>query len=184
MSKSELRKNLILKRNSLDSKEEKSTIICCELLDSSIYKSCDKIYLYSSFGSEVDTSLLFSKALSDSKTVAFPKCLDKEGNMEFYYVSSVRDFALGAFGIKEPTTECPKADFDSGTLCIVPGIGFSLDGHRIGYGKGYYDRFLSEFKGISVGFCFDECVIESLPFNKFDKKVNYLITDKKIYNFT
>lgn len=184
MEKSELRGHLLSKRKEISFKSLKSAEICRIFLESEIYKNCDKIYIYCSIGSEVDTLAILKKALCDGKRVALPRCLDIKGNMKFYYIKNDSDLISGAFGIKEPSNDCKEAVFDEKTVCIVPGIAFSFSGFRLGYGKGYYDRFLSDFKGVSVGFCFEECVEEKLPHDKYDMKVNCLITDKRIYNFT
>lgn len=184
MTKAELRGNLLSKRKKISQRDVKSAEICQLFLESEIYKNCDKIYLYCSMGFEVDTLAILKKALCDGKKVAFPRCIDTKGNMRFHYIKKDSDLILGTFGIREPSNDCEEAVFDERTVCIVPGIAFSLSGHRLGYGKGYYDRFLSGFKGVSVGFCFEECVMENLPTDKHDMKINYLITDKRIYNFT
>jgi len=154
------------------------------LIHSELYKNCSSIFLYSATGSEVRLDSVFSKALSDGKKVAFPLCTDRDGNMEFYFITDEAQLKSGMYGIKEPDKEiCKAAESDSESLCLVPGLSFSLNGGRLGYGKGYYDRFLTKFRGTSVGVCFESCISESLILDEHDKKVNYLITDKKIYNF-
>lgn len=183
INKLQLRRTFKKIRDDLPLRKEKSEIICSSFLESDIYKSCTSLLLYSPIGSEVDTSLILNKALLDGKRVAYPLCLDKCGSMEFYYIQSEADLHEGTFGIKEPCADCDKAVHDSLTVCLVPGLSFDLFGARLGYGKGYYDRFLNSFCGISVGLSYDECIFDSLPFGEHDKKVNYLITDKSIYNF-
>ncbi len=153
-------------------------------LQSELYKNCSSLFLYSATGSEVGLDTVFSKAISDGKKLAFPLCTDRDGNMEFYYVSDEAQLKCGMYGIKEPIKDsCDVAESDSDSLCLVPGLSFSLDGGRLGYGKGYYDRFLEKFNGVSVGVCFESCISENLILDEYDKKVNYLITDKKIYIF-
>ncbi len=181
--KTQLRHRLKVKRNALENKAELSGIICDSFLQSKLYKSCDTIFVYSSLGSEVSTDSIIAKAFSDGKRVAFPKCLDKKGNMQFYFVGSQEELTRGYYGISEPPTHSQANFGNTGTVCLVPGLSFSLDGYRLGYGKGYYDRFLNEFHGISVGLCYSELLSEHLPTDIHDKKVNYLITDKRIYNF-
>ncbi len=181
--KVQLRKQLKEKRNALENKAELSGIISDMFLKSELYKSCDAIFVYSSFGSEVSTDRIIAKAFSDGKRVAFPRCLDKEGNMQFYFVGSQEALTKGCYGISEPMTDNEANDTNSTAVCLVPGLSFSLDGYRLGYGKGYYDRFLNEFHGVSVGLCFSALLSESLPAETHDKKVDYLITDKRIYNF-
>lgn len=157
--------------------------IADRFLSSELYKNADTLLLYYSVGSEPSTREIFKAALSDGKRVAFPVCTDANGFMAFYYVSGEADLEEGMYGIRAPRKECEKYSFKDGGVCVVPGLSFDSEGYRIGYGKGYYDRFLSEFKGSSVGLCYEALLSEGLPRDAFDKNVNYLITDKKIYNF-
>lgn len=182
-TKSQLRNKFKSIRDTLPFKESKSEAICEKFLNSDIYKSSSNILLYSPIKSEVDIGFILNKALSDGKRVAFPLCLDKCGSMEFYYITSEEDLINGTFGIKEPRSNCEKASCDSLSVCLVPGIAFDLFGTRLGYGKGYYDRFLKGFCGISVGISYHDCTVYCLPKSEHDIKVNYLITDKSIYNF-
>ena len=184
-TKKELKRNLFkLVRSNIENKEALSLAICKKLLGSEIYKNSDEVFLYASAGSEVSTDMILGKAFADGKKVAFPRCMDKEGNMEFYYVKAYDELQIGYYGIMTPPADFCAHFGSEHTLCIVPGIAFSKDGYRIGYGKGYYDRFLSGFKGVSVGFCYSQCLTDTLPVDETDKKVDYLITDKKIYDFT
>ena len=103
--------------------------------------------------------------------------------MDFFVVEGENDLSEGMYGIFAPKAECPVLRADEKCLCCVPGLSFDKKGYRLGYGKGYYDRYLSSFKGISIGFCYDALVSEGLPCDSYDKQVNCLITDKKIYKF-
>ncbi len=172
-----------IRKNTPDRKALEKNI-ADNLIQSELYKNCSSLFLYSATGSEVGLDTVFSKAISDGKKVAFPLCTDRDGNMEFYYVSDEAKLKCGMYGIKEPIKEvCDVAESDSYSLCLVPGLSFSPNGGRLGYGKGYYDRFLERFKGVSVGICFESCISENLILDEHDIKVNYLITDKKIYIF-
>ncbi len=179
-----LRDRYKLLRDAVDNKTHLSEIICRTVIASDEYKNCESIFLYASTGSEVCTDILVQQAFNDGKSVAFPKCIDRCGNMKFYFVNSAEELEKGYFGIMTPLTHNEAGFGNENTLCIVPGIAFSPGGYRLGYGKGYYDRFLSGFKGVSVGLCYDRCLCHKLPTDEYDKKVNYLITDKIIYNFT
>lgn len=181
--KKQKRSELKRLREELGDKELLSLKISQAFLTSELYKNAETLLLYYSVGSEVSTADIFKTALKDKKRVAFPRCIDDEGFMEFYYVRLESELTEGMYGIKEPSSGCERYSFSDGGLCVVPGLSFDFYGYRIGYGKGYYDRFLSQFKGIAVGLCYDALVSESLPRDKYDKNVNCLITDKKIYNF-
>ena len=182
MNKSELRKKFRAVRNSVSDRDFLSDKIAENLFDSDLYKNADAVFCYWAVDSEVQTKSIIKKALADQKKVALPKCTDKNGNMTFYYINSLSDLIEGMYGIMEPP-ECFAADVgNENSICIVPALAFDSEGYRLGYGKGYYDRFLSIFSGISIGVCFQECLTQALPRNEFDKKVNYIITDKNIYS--
>lgn len=171
-------------RKSIQKRSELQENIFRLFKESDLYKNADCIFCYSAIGSEASVDSVIESALKDGKKVALPVCLDEKGNMEFYFIKSLDDTAKGMYGIKEPDTDrCTKAIFDKSTVCLVPGLSFDLKGNRLGYGKGYYDRFLSCFSGKSVGICFESCLCDELIIDEHDKKVNYLITDKKIHIF-
>ena len=168
-------------RASVSDKDAKSDAMYDYLIDSSFYNCADTVLLYWSTSSEVMTHKMINKALNDGKRLALPKCIDKNGNMLFYYIKSTEDLIDGMYGIKEPATDELADRFSETDICIVPGLSFDKDGYRLGYGKGYYDRFLQNFPGVAVGLCYEECRADSLPIDRYDKKVNYIITDKTIY---
>ncbi len=171
-------------RDSLENKAELSSVIADRFINSDLYKNADALLLYYSVGSEVSTDKILRQALLDKKQVAFPVCVDSNGNMEFYFIEKEEDLADGMYNIKAPDKHCKKFTEAKNAVCIVPALAFDNTGNRLGYGKGYYDRFLKKFSGISVGVCFDGMLVDFLHADAHDKKVHYLITDKKIYNFT
>ena len=181
--KKQLRTELRKKRALLENKELMSGEIAVRFLESELYKNSGTVLLYFSVGSEVSTGEIFKKALSDGKKVAFPVCENGEGAMSFYFVRSEEELEEGMYSIPSPKKECEKFISEKNALCIVPGLSFDKKGYRLGYGKGYYDRFLSSFEGLSVGLCYESMLCEELPTDDFDKNVDCLITDKKIYNF-
>lgn len=179
--KAGLRKEYKIIRANVQNKDEKSLFIALKLFETEAFKSAKSVLLYAASDFEVSTKLIAQEAFSSGKDTAFPKCVDKNGRMEFYF-SDYNSLAEGMYGIKEPLSNPENKVIDfAETVCIVPGLAFSKDGYRLGYGKGYYDRFLSEFKGISIGICYDECLCDILPKDTYDMQVDCLITDKKIY---
>lgn len=182
--KKELREKYkrIREREKSQLKDEKISSI---LFESPYFKNADTVFLYYSVGTEVCTLNVAEKALKEGKKVAFPKCLDSKGKMEFYIISHMENsFIEGMFSISEPdTAKCKKACDSEKSLCIVPGLSFDQKGARLGYGKGYYDRFLSKFKGTSIGLCYNECLCEELPFFEYDRRVDMIITESQIYSF-
>lgn len=184
VNKAQLRLKFLGIRNGVVNRDKKEQAICTQILKSSFYRDCSAVLLYAASGSEASVDSVIFRVLKDGKKVALPLCLDKSGNMEFYYIKRLDDIRKGMYNIREPDPLlCKKAEHDENTLCIVPGICFDRNGNRLGYGKGYYDRFLQKFNGKTVGIAFEECLTDNLITDEFDKKVNYLITDKKIYDF-
>lgn len=137
------------------------------------------LLVYVSTPIEVDTRRIIRNALEDGKKVAVPRCVPDTRNMEFYYIDSLDDLQPGAFGVLEPTPnpECLYYEQDGG-LCLVPAFSYDWQGFRLGYGKGYYDRFLSRFNGNMVGICYSDCVQRSLPHGRYDRPVELLVTEK------
>lgn len=179
--KTRLRKEFLQIRNSLpiNIKTKSDELILNNLLSLNQYKGADTIFTYVSKDSEVDTMRIIDIALDDNKLIAVPKC--KSGcEMDFYYIKSKDELESGAFGVLEPKAGLKKADEATG-ICLVPGICFDKSGFRLGYGKGYYDRFLPQFNGVTVGLCRSDFLIEQLPYYNTDYKVDIVITDKEIY---
>ena len=143
------------------------------------YKNCDTLFAFVSMPIECDTSKIIDNALLDNKRVALPKCKNKSGIMDFYFINSKDDLKKGMYSIFEPDSDKCKlvTDFSHG-LCLVPGLCFDFQGYRLGFGKGYYDRFLNDFGGTSVGICYSRYVEKSLPHGIFDKCTDILVTEK------
>lgn len=176
--KAALRKELAARRNALPDREAKSRAIEKQVLALPEYLQAERLLLYLSTGSEVDTWGLLERALCQGKAVFAPLCLDGEGHMAFYRVKSREDLKKGRFGIWEPDpTVCPLLEEPSGALCLVPGLAFDQAGYRLGYGKGYYDRFLGSRPVEAVGVCFEGLLLPRLPRGPFDRQVARLVTE-------
>jgi len=175
--------------------------IYTNFIRSEIYKNCSELLIYVSIGSEPDTRRIINSALSDGKKVYVPKCLDNQGSMTFKRIFSLSDLTPGFFNIPEPAPSSPslyieKTQLDSKSsyhscfsknfrrICVVPGVVFDRSGHRIGYGKGYYDRYLREKSIFTVGFCFSESVVDSVPHDATDCTVNAICTEKELFILT
>ncbi len=179
--KSELRKYYLELRRSVDGKNKKDNAICSSVLCSDMYKSAENVFCYCALKDEVDTALILKKTVEAGKRLALPRCDDAQGNMSFYFIDSEKQLAKGSFGIMEPNPEvCEKAADFSGGLCIVPGVAFDENGFRLGYGKGYYDKFLIKSALFSVGLCYNICLCGSLPHEKHDVNVDCVATESGI----
>lgn len=164
-----------IRRNIVD-KEGKDKRICEKFLRANIYQNSEIILAYYPLDEEVNIKPIILQALKDNKKVALPITIDKEGNMEFYFINSLNNLALGNFGIMEPKNSSKVTNFDKAVI-IVPGIVFDYKGFRLGFGKGYYDRYLNTHSILSVGICYQECMIKELVVDKFDKKIDIIFAD-------
>lgn len=138
----------------------RSEALCAMVLSTDTYKRSDTIYGYLPFNQEVDTLPLLRRALADGKRVALPKCYGKE--MRFILVSDLSRVQKSPIGAPEPVEDAPLAR-DETALVIVPGLAFEEKGYRIGYGGGYYDRFLSsEPNHPTIALCYDFQMVPQL----------------------
>lgn len=156
--------------------------IFSRLTSTKAYKECGVLLTYVSTDIEVDTRKLIRTALSEGKIVAVPKCIDGTRNMKFYIIHSFDDLEVATFSVLEPkVAQCEELLEFRNALCIVPGLAFDMSGYRLGYGKGYYDRFLNRAEGMTnIGLCYCSCTVNRLSYGKFDVPVNMLITEKYI----
>lgn len=181
--KSELRKKVRRQREEMS--PEKKAVFDNELLKNILklkqYKSNSTILTYVSTKIEVDTFGLINQALKDGKRLAVPRCIDNSREMEFYYINSIDQLEPRTFGVLEPIKEqCELLTDYSKGLCIIPGLVFDFEGYRLGYGKGYYDRFLSRFGGDTAGICYSFCVQWRLAHGYYDRRADLLVTEKYI----
>lgn len=177
--KSNLRKKYKALRREIHCKDYDNAV-CKNLLTSELYKNAEKVLLYAGLDDEICIDSVIIDALKKGKKTALPVCSDDKGNMDFYYINSLNDLKLGFFSVREPDkAKCEKCSDFSHALCIVPGISFDKKGYRLGYGKGYYDRFLKKFTLISVGLCYNELICDNLPTDRFDVPVNFILTQDK-----
>ncbi len=145
------------------------------------YRSAGTILCYVSTPIEVDTFMIIEQAMRDNKRVAVPRCIDNTREMDFYYINSIDDLAPRTFGVLEPIEgKCEKMTDFSSSICIIPGLAFDSAGFRLGYGKGYYDRFLSGYSCQKIGIVYDNCIQSRLPHGKFDISVDVLVTPKAV----
>lgn len=167
--------------SSAGEKEEADLKILGSLVSSNLLQGINTVLTYVSVGHEAGTSEIIKYLLSEGITVAVPRCR-KNGQMDFLKIKDISELKASSMGIPEPDycEENVVRDFTD-TLCLVPGMAFDTSGNRIGYGGGYYDRFLDSHKEIvSAGLCYHSLVYDAVPCEPHDKSVEYIITEKGI----
>ena len=179
--KAELRQQYLKIRRAIpkETKAEYDSLLCRSIINSASYKYYDTILLYAAREDEPDLSALAEKALSDGKRVAYPRCVPGERAMNFHFIGSTDQLTPGSFGIYEPSDMLPVFDPASPccSVCFIPAVLVDRSGYRIGYGGGYYDRFLSGFHGSLAAVAFSQFVINSVPHGIFDLKADVIITE-------
>ena len=181
LSKSEARAYFSAMRTSLDdnARKSKSLAICKKISELPFFSECDALFLYSPIKSEANPMPLFELAQKHNIRVAFPISIKDSCTLDFRFVDSLDELCLGAYNIQEPSNDCQTAIYTERSICIVPALAFDKSGNRLGYGKGFYDRFLKDFTGTSIGITFSELKCDTLPAEITDIPVDIIITDKE-----
>lgn len=144
------------------------------------YRSAKVIMVYVSTSIEVDTFKIIENALKDGKQIAVPRCIPQTRQMEFHYITSVDELMPGSFSVLEPPEHYPVVSDFSGALMLVPGFMFDCFGYRLGYGKGYYDRYMSRYNGAAVGLCYSEELRAHMYHGRYDRSVDAVVSEKWI----
>lgn len=175
--KSAFRKSALKRRAQIENRQEKSEQIAKKLVATKIYQEAEAIFAYMSYRSEVDTKSVILQALSDRKTVALPRVIPQTSKMVFCKITSRSDCEAGSYGILEPKSDCPVIKPTAKSLILVPGCAFTRDGMRMGYGGGYYDRYLQAYSdAVAVGYAFEEQLFESIPSEEHDRQLDFVVT--------
>ncbi len=178
--KKQLRKLYLSIRNGTDkkTKAESDKSITARFINSDFISRFDSFLIYVSVDNEVDTYGIIDFLLKRNKSVSVPYC---DGNkMLFCKINSLNDLVIGRFGI--PTVK--KCDFIEEnqiekSLCVMPALSVDSDGNRLGYGGGFYDRFLNEYNVETVALCYEKCLSVRIPADKHDIKLKYILTENK-----
>ena len=186
-NKSALRKHLrdILAGMSDAERHAKSLAACALITSSAEFEAARVVMLYLSSPQEADTASLALRAWQAGKTVVVPKVSWDQRRMLPTEISSLTTGMTSTrHGIREPISGKPVPT-DMIDLVIVPGLGFSKNGYRIGRGMGFYDRFLAqhEFMGLSCGLAFNEQIVDDLPVLDHDVPLSMLATDQGLRRF-
>lgn len=178
MNKHDLRLELLLKRKALDKakKLDLDLEIQSRLLLTKEYRDCDTVLVYVSNDIEIDTKGIIYAAFANKKKVAVPVTND-DYSLSFYYINSFEELKEGKFKILEPVNRENKVDDFKNSICVVPAICCDLSGNRIGYGKGCYDRFLSEYTGVKICLVYGDNVFPSVESESTDVAVDIIVSD-------
>jgi 5-formyltetrahydrofolate cyclo-ligase len=176
--KSSLRKLLLGKRDNLsaDFIDIASKKIQKNLKKIQDYQTAKTIAAYYSIGSEVRTHDILQDILSSGKILALPRVEDN--HLVFCNVSRFEDLEKGEFGIMEPKQNCPQiSEFD---VILVPAIAMTKGGQRLGYGRGFYDRFLAYTKSTTIALTYSKFVVKNIPFSEDDVRIRLVVTEDEI----
>ncbi len=188
--KSRVRKEHLKLRNELSAADviDKSAAICGRIRNSAFYRDTECIFAYAALGNEVNLTPLIRQAWQDGKTVCFPKVFGDD--MEFFKVTGFEQLAEGSFHVSEPTTGCESFPLQSKNhdfgriLILTPGVAFSGSGARIGYGKGFYDRYFHRleqagYEFVPAGAAYELQITNEFEAEAFDYRMTTVFTEKK-----
>lgn len=184
LEKQRLREEHLAAREAL-SEQERSVLddrITQKLLAISEYVEATTVLTYVSVSSEVSTRMFIECALRDGKTVAVPRCLPGHC-LEFVAIASLEQLVAAPFNLLEPAKELPAVTEDqkNNSICIVPALLVDTKGYRLGYGAGFYDRFLSTYSGKKICLAYQQNLSKTeLPHTEFDVAVDMVITESEV----
>ena len=159
---------------------EKSMQIFEQLITVPEFKRADRIYTYVSMDNEIDTIMLIDYSLSIEKRVFVPRVSGKD--MEFYEISDISELSPGYMGIYEPDINGKEPDYSRTGFMCMPGLAFDKSHNRIGYGGGFYDRYLSvENKLYKAALAYEAQLLESIPAQDVDVRPDMIVTEESIY---
>lgn len=185
-SRAELRQQMLTRRDRLPEpqRQEKSRALAARLGSLDCFRQARTILFFASFRSEVDTFFLMGQALEQGVQVAAPLSVTQEKELKVFAISDISaDLVPGYQGILEPDPQrCPQLDPVILDVVIVPGSVFDRHGGRMGYGGGYYDRFLANRapQATRVGICFDLQLVDEVPMAAHDQYLDYVVTESQI----
>ena len=181
-NKSELRKIARAKRDGFSNEFvlQASMRACKILAQTREFANADTLLFYYPIKNELSPLPLIQEAKKMGKQIAFPVCNTSSNTLEFKCVNETDELLPSIFGLLEPKDNNKTATITKNTLCIVPALLFSKNGQRLGYGKGYYDRFLQDFKGISIGFSYDKLLVDEIPSCEHDIPLDMIITESEV----
>jgi len=175
IKKAALRKHLLEKRDatSAELRDISSKRIHQNIKQISSYANSQNIACYFPIGSEIDTRTIMLDILKHDKNLLLPKIVND--NLEFYIIPNLEKLEIGNFEIMEPKDSCKKAEKID--CVLIPTVGVSKSGVRLGYGKGYYDRFLTSTNAVKISLTYSKQIVKSIPSDSHDVKIDWIVTE-------
>lgn len=184
--KKALRRALMARRAAMpfDRRAAADAAITEAVLAHPAYQAAKQVFCYVSMPHEVSTRALLTAILKDGKTLGLPVCNTADSTMTFYRLEALGELKTGEYRIPVPPVSAERRlEHSKETLMIVPMLGFDAEGHRLGAGGGYYDRWLGTYQTQTLGICYADCRMEQLPHEAFDQKLMCCVTEQKTEDF-
>ncbi len=162
-------------------REQCAAKISQHLIGLKAYDQARCIGLYAPTADEVATHRIWDDAIAKGKRVAYPRVLDRcNGRMGFFAVSAQNELQPGYSDIREPIPPCPSVAADTIDVVCVPGIAFDPQGHRLGRGAGFYDRWLNGYHGTRIGLSYECQIVDALSVEDFDQFMDIIVTEQRV----
>ena len=156
----------------------------CEIAQGLVsFRHAEVILFYAPTQYEIDVMPLAELALARGKQIAFPRCDTESHSMDYHFVTDLTQLSPEAYNIREPDPSLPVYDREKDgrtAICFVPGAVYDKGGYRIGYGKGYYDRYLNGFSGCKIGVVYSDFITARVPRGRYDIATDILLTEKGV----
>lgn len=181
MPKRTVRSSMLARRSGLTSEQWQVASLLAQqrMLELVPFQRAERVALYAPLQNEIDTALLFAAARAAGKRVYYPLVCGEL--LAFHEVMDLEQLSQGSFGILEPCPVTAAQEQPGFDLMVVPGVAFDLRGHRVGFGKGYYDRYLANLQQLPVlvGLCHDFQVCPEVPAEGHDFRMHYLVSESR-----
>ena len=179
--KTHLRKHCRVIRNGLgDELRAQASAAICERIEAwSLFQQSETILTYMPIKSEVDLTPLLGR--HPNKKWILPRIIPEEDNLMVFHPYDVERLIHHPFGMAEPAHDLPIIHPEEIELTLAPGLAFDRLGWRLGYGGGYFDRFLKKFSGVSAGIVFQELLLDEVPHGEHDMPMHWIITERELF---
>lgn len=183
-TKKDIRRFIIEKREAVgyDIRKAWDRSIFTKLVNSEFYKNSKVIFSFVSFKSEVDTHQIINRAIMDKKIICVPRIKTKEKGIEIFKINSLSELKIGYHNILEPLENCLPVDSKDIDVILMPGVAFDRQGGRVGYGLGFYDRFLTAMnkKIDKIALAYHFQVLDKVPMERTDVRIDGIITNQEV----